>query len=108
MSQNPKDPQNPPTDLRKQLEESVDLADWAMIFPHTQRDGVVVVATQLSLVEVGVKLAEDDAATLTQWLEKSWVGKPSAVQLESWKEDPQRKFKILIVQPYVLIQEIIH
>ncbi len=107
MSKNPKNPASPPStppsDVRDELTRAIDSVEWKELSPHVQRDGVVVVTHPLTLIDVGMKLAEDDSS----WLEQKLVGKPSSEQLESWNGEPQRKFRFLIIQPYVLVQEIV-
>ena len=108
MSENPKSPQKTESEIKKELEEALDQAPWAQIAPHAQRDRVIVVSTSLKLLETGLKIALDDSTAIQNWLNQGALSKPNAVQLKSWEGEPQRKFKMLIVQPYVLIQEIVH
>ena len=108
MSNDPKNPPTPTPGLREELEQALEQTEWNALIPHSQRDGIVVVANPLPLVEVGLKIAQDDSVMLERWLQQGLVTKPTPIQLESWNSEPKRKFKILIVQPYVLVQEIIH
>jgi hypothetical protein len=66
------------------------------------------VAAGLDLVEVGVRVALDDTAAVGAWIAAGQVAKPTKPQLDAWNEAPTRKFMALVVQPYVLIQEIAH
>ncbi len=85
----------------------MDLAEWKLLMPHLNRDALVVVAPGLDLLEAGLAVAQDEVQTIQGWLSQNRLAKPSAAQIETWNESPDRKFRILIVQPYVLIQEII-
>lgn len=92
-------------DLKETLEESLDQAEWEWIAPHIERQSVVVVAQDLNLVEVGMKIAQDDAPTVQDWIKKDLLTRPSTTQIRNWEQNPGKRFSTLIVQPYVLIQE---
>jgi hypothetical protein len=59
----------------------------------------------LDLAEAALKVSEDDIATIEQWINDGKIGKPSESQIQHWNVDKQKKFAMLIVSPYVLIQE---
>lgn len=94
------------SDLREELAASLDEAEWEWLKPHVQRDSVVVVAPALDLVDVGVALASDNVSTVQHWLSEELIGKPSLDQRQSWDSDRTKRFTALIVQPFVLVQEI--
>jgi hypothetical protein len=93
-----------PAEIRKELEESVGLAPWSEIEPHQKREAVIVVSHALELLEVGVKLAQDDKEAVASWIAQGHLGKPSLSQLETWAKTPDFKLLTLVVQPWVLVQ----
>ena len=90
---------------REELALAVDEAVWGLLRAHLERGGLIVVARDLDIVEVGVKLAADDAAAIGAWIAGGGLAKPSAEQIVAWNEDREKRFLCLIVSPYVLIQE---
>ncbi len=94
-------------DLKAELQESIDEAEWNWLEPHSQRDSLIVVSPDLSLVDVGYAIANDETLRVQHWIEEALIQKPSAVQLEAWGQAQQKRFKALIVQPYVLVQELV-
>lgn len=92
-------------DLRAELAENLDEAEWSWLIPHVQRDAVVMVATQLDLLDVGVAIASDNTITVQHWIGEQLIYKPSPGQLSEWNGDHTKRFNTLIVQPYVLVQE---
>jgi hypothetical protein len=93
--------------LREELEKSLDEAEWEWLMPHAQRDVVVVVDPALDLLDVGVAIASDNAKSVEHWIGEALIGKPSPEQLVEWAGDrTRRRFKALIVQPYVLVQDV--
>ncbi len=90
---------------REELACSVDEAEWGWLRAHLERGGLIVVARNLDLVEAGLKIAADDSAAVRGWIAGGLLTKPSQEQIASWDLDRGRKFKVLIVSPYVLIQE---
>ncbi|MFH7028864.1 MAG: DUF2288 domain-containing protein [Heteroscytonema crispum UTEX LB 1556] len=92
-------------DLRAELTENLDEAEWEWLIPHVQRDAVIVVANGLDLLDVGVAIAGDNLADVQNWIDEALLAKPSTAQLGEWNSDRTKRFNTLIVQPYVLIQE---
>ena len=92
-------------DLRKQLAESLDEAEFEWLKPHIRRDVVVVVDSELDLLDVGVAIASDDVSSVQHWIDKQLVHKPFPNQLADWNSDQTKRFQALIVQPYVLVKE---
>jgi hypothetical protein len=93
--------------LRESLARTLDEAEWGWLEPHAARGALLLVARELELIEVAMAMARDDAASLQVWLTRKQVGRPDREQLDAWKVTPQRRFMSVIVQPYVLIQEIV-
>ncbi|MBV9387417.1 MAG: DUF2288 domain-containing protein [Chroococcidiopsidaceae cyanobacterium CP_BM_ER_R8_30] len=93
------------SDLRTELAENLDEAEWDWLIPHVQRDAVVVVATQLDLLDVGVAIASDNVSSVQHWIGEQLLSKPSPSQLADWNGNRTKRFNALIVQPYVLVQE---
>ena len=94
------------SDLRAQLAETVDEAEWEWLIPHAKRDALVVVTSQLNLVDVGEAIALDNVVVVQRWISEQLIAKPSQTQLTDWNGDRTKRFNTLIVQPYVLVQEL--
>ncbi|MGA7938190.1 MAG: DUF2288 domain-containing protein [Kovacikia sp.] len=93
------------SDLRAELAESVDEAQWNWLAPHARRDSVIVIKPELDLVEVGVAIANDNTVLVQHWIEQDLIHKPYPAQLSDWNADLTKRFNALIIQPYVLVQE---
>ena len=83
----------------------VELVAWQWLRPHQQRDALWVVTAELDLEIVAVALARDNAAAVRTWLADGSLGKPKQEQLDRWESDPLQPLSMLIVQPFVLVQE---
>ncbi|MEM1394896.1 MAG: DUF2288 domain-containing protein [Cyanobacteria bacterium P01_D01_bin.116] len=92
-------------DLRAQLDENLDEAEWEWLIPHAQRDSIIVVATELDLLDVGEAIASDKASEVQNWIDEALISKPSEVQMGEWNMQREKRFNTLIVQPFVLVQE---
>ncbi len=92
-------------ELRAELAENLDEAEWEWLIPHVKRDSVLVVAKELNLVDVGIAIASDNLTSVQHWISEQLIQKPSETQLSNWNNDLKKRFNSLIVQPYVLIQE---
>ena len=97
--------QNIPQDLRQTLIDLLDEAEMDWLQPHLDREVVVWVDDSLDLVDVGMAIAQDDANTVRRWIEEQFLIKPDADRIAQWV--PSMRFRALIVQPYVLIQDLV-
>jgi hypothetical protein len=93
-------------DLQAQLTEELDEAEWEWMEPHLQRDAVIFVSHQLNLVQVAVAIANDQVAVVQDWISRQLIFKPTPMLVEQLNQTPTRRFQSLIVQPYVLLQDI--
>jgi hypothetical protein len=94
------------TDLKTQLQEEIAEVDWNALQPHARRDALIVVNPLLDLVAVGVAIAEDNKQVVDRWIREQLICKPSVDDLSNWNAQPEKMFKTLIVQPFVLISAI--
>ena len=83
----------------------VELVAWQWLRPHHQRDALWVVASALDLADVGAALTRDDTEAVRTWLADGSLCKPAKEQLDRWESDPLHPLSMLIVQPFVLVQE---
>jgi hypothetical protein len=93
------------TDLRAELTENLDEAEWEWLIPHVQRDAVILVAVELDLLDVGVAIASDNTLKVQTWIDEALITKPSTAQVGEWNIEHTKRFNTLIIQPYVLVQE---
>lgn len=90
--------------LRAELAEMMAEIEWTWLLPHAKRDALVVVTPGLDLLDVGEAIANDNVASVQNWIGEQLIYKPSPAQLATWNQQPTRQFTALIVQPYVLVQ----
>ena len=89
---------------REELAGEVDQARWDWLKPHYGRGVLFLVDELLDLPEVGARIAADDSAAVQAWLASKLLAKPTAEQVDCWDRQPDRRFSMLVVRPFVLIQ----
>lgn len=82
-----------------------EIVAWHWLRPHHERDALWVVAALLKLEVVAAALTRDDAELVRGWLADGSLCKPDKSQLDQWNSDPTHSLSMLIVQPFVLVQE---
>jgi len=92
-------------EILSRLDSEIDSAEWEWIRPHGERGAVVIVDRMLVLAEVGAVIANDDTVTVRGWLASGMISKPSEELMESWDQQPGKRFSMLVVDPFVLVQE---
>jgi len=90
---------------REDLALTIDETEWIWLRAHLERGGLILVDDSLDLADAAMKVAADDIAVIEQWVHDGKIGKPSETQILHWNEEKQKKFSMLIISPYVLIQE---
>lgn len=91
-------------DLRAQLEQQIHRVDWKPLAPHAKRGGLVIVDSQLDLLEVAVAVAQDHGEQVQRWMAAQQLRRATAPEIEAWRNETDERFTVLIVQPYVLAQ----
>lgn len=87
------------------LAQQVDLAQWQWLKAHNERGALILVDRMLELPAVGERLVADDTATVQSWLASRLLAKPTVEQIEAWDLEPNKQFAMLVVSPFVLMQE---
>lgn len=93
-------------DLQEKLSQDIADISWQDLLPHAKRDAVIVVKPELNLAEVAVAIAQDNTNAVQNWIANRSVAKPTSDQLSEWNDNPQKQFTTLIVQPFVVVQEV--
>lgn len=93
-------------ETKEELALNIDEAQWQWLKPHLERGSLVTLDASLDLAETGERIALDDSASIAALINAGKIGKPTAEEIEAWENEPEKKFLVLIISPYVLIQEI--
>jgi len=90
--------------LRQQLESEIGDCLASDLKAHIERGAVVIVAPEIELIDAGLAVAEDDADSVKYWIEKESFRRPKESEIKTWADEPELKFRSVIVRPYVLVQ----
>jgi hypothetical protein len=94
------------SDMRASFKRDLGEVRWRELRIHLQRDSIIWVAPELDLIETAVAVAEDDKAKVEQWISSGLIGKPENDSLDQWEGELDTTFRMLIVQPFILIQTV--
>jgi hypothetical protein len=89
----------------EELALQIDVAQWQWLRPHAERGALVLIDTMLELAVVGACFAADNSVQVQGWLASGLLVKPTAAQLDLWNSQPDKCFSMLVISPFVLIQE---
>jgi hypothetical protein len=96
------------SNIIEQFKQDLAEVPWKDLRIHLQRDSIVLVADGLSLLDVAVAVAEDDKPLVESWVSAGTLTKPTAEQIKAWEKQLDKPFKMLIVQPFILLQAPLH
>ncbi|MDH3976776.1 MAG: DUF2288 domain-containing protein [Deltaproteobacteria bacterium] len=93
--------------LREKLEKEVGPADWKVIGPHYTRGAVIIVSSELDLIDVAIKVAQDDVDLVQDWIKEEKLLRPTPDDAKEWKEKGI-ELSSIVVSPFVLVQQLKH
>ncbi len=96
------------SEIMESLKRDLAEVNWRDLRIHLQRDAVIVVSSELDLIAVAQAVAVDDKDRVGEWIVAGQLGKPAEPQLKCWEAELDKAFRLLIVQPFILIQEVAH
>ena len=93
-------------DLKERLKKAIDQAEWSWLEPHQERGSIIIVSEELELAEVAFRIATDDQSMIAGWLKENQLTRPNSVQIDHWRSEAGLRLNGVIVQPFVLVQQI--
>ncbi len=96
------------SDLSERFKADLAEVPWKDLRIHLQRDAIIIVADELDLVATAVAVAEDDKQSIENWIAAGQLLKPTKDQAEAWETELDKPFRVLIVQPFILLQMATH
>lgn len=97
---------NPEKDneLRQKVNRETARLPWSELTRHFASGNVVWLADELDLVEVAVRIAHDDKASVGQWMAAGQIAKVSDQQAQTWLETSAELWAC-VVSPFILVQQ---
>jgi len=94
----------PTAPLKANLNRETAPIAWRDLQRFFASGNAIAVAPELDLIEVGAKLAEDNAAQLSEWMQQGKIDAVSDEQAQAWFEADAEVWA-LVIRPWVLVQE---
>lgn len=85
--------------------EQFDEVQWRWLKNQYEQGSLILVDQSLELTMVEERLAADDTRTVQAWLASHLITRPTAEQVAAWDQEPARPFSMIVVRPFVLIQD---
>jgi hypothetical protein len=95
---------NPIDLLRAKLNLETAQLGWPELERHFARGDVIKVAVDVDLIDAALHMAENDAATVQEWLADGRIARAELADAEDWHAR-QPMFWAVVVAPWVLVQE---
>ncbi|MDP2265663.1 MAG: DUF2288 domain-containing protein [Thiobacillus sp.] len=94
-----------PSDLlRAKLNLETAQLQWSELERHFARGSVIKVAIGTDLIDAALNIAENNAATVQEWLADGRIARAEMTDAEDWHAR-QPMFWAVVVAPWVLVQE---
>jgi hypothetical protein len=92
--------------LKEKLTSEKEKVKWIALEEHHEREALLIIKNHLDLIDVGVSIANDDVQKVKEWLSTEDIKRPDEEMVNNFKENDQTYFEFIIIQPYVLAQQI--
>ena len=77
---------------------------WSELQRYFATGAVLYVSDSLDLIDVAMRISNDDKATVAQWLQTRQLGKMSDDQARDWLETDATVWSV-VVNPWILVQQ---
>ena len=92
--------------LRAKLNLETAQLQWSELERHFARGSVIKIAIGTDLINAALNVAENNAATVQEWLADGRIARAELADAEDWHAR-QPMFWAVVVAPWVLIQEVL-
>ncbi len=93
--------------IRDKIRGDIQATTAAELLPHHRRGALLIVAPQTDLLSVAIAVANDDKASVQQFLADKSMYKSILVEITDWCVEESTRLQYVILQPYVLAQRIV-
>jgi len=91
------------TELHDKINRETARVQWSELERHFAAGAVIYVSEDLDLVEVALRIAHDDKASIARWMNEGKVAKVSNIQAQTWQAADSLLWAS-VVSPWVLVQ----
>ena len=91
-------------ELRQKINLETGSIEWSELVRHFAKGLVVVIGTDLDLIEVAERFAADDQTQVATWIEQEKISRAMDDDARRWHEN-NTEFWSVVVAPWVLVQE---
>jgi len=91
-------------ELRQKINLETGSIEWSELVRHFAKGMVVVIGSELDLIEVAERFAADDQSRVSKWIEQGKISRAMDDDARRWNEH-NTVFWSVVVAPWVLVQE---
>jgi hypothetical protein len=91
------------SELHDKINRETARIPWSELERHFAHGVVVYVSEELDLVEVALRVAHDDKASIARWMSEGKLAKVSDLQARTWQAADAQLWAS-VVSPFVLVQ----
>lgn len=90
--------------LRSRLNQETGRLPFSELLRHFAAGSLVLVSSELDLVDVALQFAQDNKSQVSTWLTAGTIARASDADAARWQEQDQQLWAV-VVSPWVLVQE---
>ncbi|AZZ91081.1 DUF2288 family protein [Hahella sp. KA22] len=98
------EPLSPADELRAKLVSDTARINWRELERFYAKGQVVLVSTELDLIETAAAVAQDDKQKVEAWIKSGELGGVTAETAQRWHDESYELWAV-VVAPWVLVQD---
>jgi hypothetical protein len=91
------------SELHDKINSETAQVRWSELERHFAQGNVVYVSEDLDLIEVALRIAHDDKASIARWMGEGKLAKVTIIQAQTWQAADSPLWAS-VVSPFVLVQ----
>jgi hypothetical protein len=91
------------TELHDKINRETGRIAWGELERHFAQGNVIYVSEQLDLIDVAVRISQDDKEQIAGWMREGKIAKVSDVQAQTWSASGAALWAA-VVHPFILVQ----
>ena len=92
---------------KSDLKSRIRIEPWSEIRGQLNNEKMLNLTYQADFLKVAAAISDNDGEVLRYYMNKGALRRPGQSQIEKWDLLPKKNFQLIIVEGYILFQELI-
>jgi hypothetical protein len=91
---------------RQEIASQIDTCTWELLEPHVDKAQIFLIGQELEFLEVALAIYENNVEFVDELITSEQIIRPTPEKIIMWQEIPEKQFRMIVLRPFLLIQEV--